>query len=109
MNQWSVSSRHPAIFSLCAIWISSARFSLVYWKWDIASGHRWVPSAIVSTSLLMVQVIVVSRLSVMEINTTDRSVGLMTCRGGLGCLNRFSASISGASAGVRLPSGAAAG
>ena len=30
-------------------------------------------------------------------------------RGGLGCLNRFSASISGASAGVRLPSGAAAG
>ena len=32
-----------------------------------------------------------------------------TGRGGLGCLNRFSASISGASAGVRLPSGAAAG
>jgi hypothetical protein len=29
--------------------------------------------------------------------------------GGLGCLNRFSASISGASAGVRLPSGVAAG
>jgi hypothetical protein len=30
-------------------------------------------------------------------------------RGGSGCLNRFSASISGASAGVRLPSGVAAG
>jgi len=30
-------------------------------------------------------------------------------RGGPGCLNRFSASISGASAGVRLPSGLAAG
>ena len=30
-------------------------------------------------------------------------------RGGPGCLNRFSASISGASAGVRLPSGGAAG
>jgi predicted nucleotidyltransferase len=30
-------------------------------------------------------------------------------RGGPGCLNRFSASISGASAGVRLPSGVAAG
>jgi hypothetical protein len=29
-------------------------------------------------------------------------------RDGLGCLNNFSASISGASAGVRLPSGAAA-
>jgi hypothetical protein len=29
-------------------------------------------------------------------------------RGGPGCLNRFSASISGASAGVRLPSGEAA-
>ncbi len=29
-------------------------------------------------------------------------------RGGLGCLNRISASISGASAGVRLPSGGAA-
>jgi hypothetical protein len=29
-------------------------------------------------------------------------------RGGPGCLNRFSASISGASAGVRLPSGGAA-
>ena len=29
-------------------------------------------------------------------------------RGGPGCLNRFSASISGASAGVRLPSGVAA-
>jgi uncharacterized protein len=32
----------------------------------------------------------------------------MTLRGGPGCLNNFSASISGASAGVRLPSGAAA-
>src|SRR6266516_356023 len=30
-------------------------------------------------------------------------------KGGPGCLNRFSASISGASAGVRLPSGVAAG
>ena len=30
-------------------------------------------------------------------------------RGGPGCLNRFSASISGASAGVRLPCGGAAG
>jgi len=30
-------------------------------------------------------------------------------RGGPGCLNRFSASISGASASVRLPSGEAAG
>jgi hypothetical protein len=30
-------------------------------------------------------------------------------RGGLGCLNSFSASISGASAAVRLPSGVAAG
>jgi serine dehydrogenase proteinase len=30
-------------------------------------------------------------------------------RGGPGCLNRFSASISGASAGVRLPCGRAAG
>ena len=30
-------------------------------------------------------------------------------RAGSGCLNRFSASISGASAGVRLPSGGAAG
>ena len=30
-------------------------------------------------------------------------------RGGPGCLNRFSASISGASAGVRLPCGLAAG
>ena len=30
-------------------------------------------------------------------------------RAGPGCLNRFSASISGASAGVRLPSGLAAG
>ena len=30
-------------------------------------------------------------------------------RGGPGCLNRISASISGASAGVRLPSGGAAG
>jgi CheY-like chemotaxis protein len=29
-------------------------------------------------------------------------------RGGPACLNRFSASISGTSAGVRLPSGAAA-
>ena len=29
-------------------------------------------------------------------------------RGGPGCLNRISASISGASAGVRLPSGGAA-
>ena len=35
--------------------------------------------------------------------------GEETDRGGPGCLNRFSASISGASAGVRLPSGVAAG
>jgi hypothetical protein len=34
---------------------------------------------------------------------------LNEARGGPGCLNRFSASISGASAGVRLPSGVAAG
>jgi hypothetical protein len=33
---------------------------------------------------------------------------LAALRGGPGCLNRFSASISGASAGVRLPSGVAA-
>ena len=40
----------------------------------------------------------------------ERAIGFwLTVRGGLGCLNRFSASISGASAGVRLPSGAAAG
>ena len=36
-------------------------------------------------------------------------VRTMKTRGGPGCLNRFSASISGASAGVRLPSGVAAG
>jgi hypothetical protein len=34
---------------------------------------------------------------------------IVELRGGPGCLNRFSASISGASAGVRLPSGVAAG
>jgi hypothetical protein len=33
----------------------------------------------------------------------------VSLRGGPGCLNRFSASISGASARVRLPSGVAAG
>jgi hypothetical protein len=33
----------------------------------------------------------------------------VTMRAGPGCLNRISASISGASAGVRLPDGAAAG
>jgi hypothetical protein len=36
-------------------------------------------------------------------------VGVVATRGGPGCLNRFSASISGASARVRLPSGVAAG
>jgi hypothetical protein len=35
--------------------------------------------------------------------------GAMSLRTGPGCLNNFSASISGASAGVRLPSGGAAG
>ena len=35
--------------------------------------------------------------------------GCLAIRGGPGCLNRFSASLSGASAGVRLPSGLAAG
>jgi hypothetical protein len=35
-------------------------------------------------------------------------VGLFFNRGGPGCLNSFSASISGASAGVRLPRGGAA-
>ena len=38
----------------------------------------------------------------------SRFVNYPTMRGGLGCLNRISASISGASAGVRLPSGGAA-
>ena len=37
------------------------------------------------------------------------SSSLVAVRAGPGCLNRFSASISGASAGVRLPSGLAAG
>jgi hypothetical protein len=37
------------------------------------------------------------------------NVGFTFGRGGPGCLNRISASISGASAGVRLPSGGAAG
>ena len=41
--------------------------------------------------------------------STLMSLGVSEARGGPGCLNRFSASISGASAGVRLPSGAAAG
>ena len=40
--------------------------------------------------------------------TAWRTRGL-AIRGGPGCLNRFSASISGASARVRLPSGVAAG
>ena len=39
----------------------------------------------------------------------DGTIGGVWMRGGPGCLNRFSASISGASAGVRLPSGGAAG
>ena len=38
----------------------------------------------------------------------DRVAISQASRGGLGCLNRISASISGASAGVRLPSGGAA-
>ena len=38
-----------------------------------------------------------------------RANALSVERAGSGCLNRFSASISGASAGVRLPSGGAAG
>ena len=38
---------------------------------------------------------------------SENSAGVV--RGGPGCLNRFSASISGASARVRLPSGVAAG
>jgi hypothetical protein len=39
----------------------------------------------------------------------DLAAGKAKDKGGPGCLNRFSASISGASAGVRLPSGVAAG
>ncbi len=39
----------------------------------------------------------------------DGSQGWSVPRAGPGCLNRISASISGASAGVRLPDGAAAG
>ena len=38
----------------------------------------------------------------------DTSIQQGVHRGGPGCLNRFSASISGASAKVRLPSGGAA-
>jgi hypothetical protein len=37
-----------------------------------------------------------------------RDLGVLEIRGGSGCLNRFSASISGASAMVRLPCGLAA-
>jgi hypothetical protein len=40
---------------------------------------------------------------------TDYWIEAINVRGGPGCLNRFSASISGASARVRLPSGVAAG
>ena len=45
----------------------------------------------------------------LHVTFTTTQVPPVAPRGGLGCLNRFSASISGASAGVRLPSGAAAG
>jgi hypothetical protein len=44
-----------------------------------------------------------------EIGLEPRIVLTHMKRGGPGCLNRISASISGASAGVRLPSGGAAG
>ncbi|MGC1608523.1 MAG: hypothetical protein WA801_02700, partial [Pseudolabrys sp.] len=40
---------------------------------------------------------------------THTALHSLFMRGGLGCLNSFSASISGASAAVRLPSGVAAG
>src|SRR5208282_5505597 len=45
------------------------------------------------------------RISLHYIPTVD----LAALRGGPGCLDSFSASISGASAGVKLPSGTAAG
>ena len=51
-------------------------------------------------------------MGVMEVDVVAKKLTahwMVGDRGGLGCLNRFSASISGASAGVRLPSGAAAG
>jgi hypothetical protein len=46
---------------------------------------------------------------VQGVNRRDELTHVVTERGGAGCLNRLSASISGSSAVVRLPSGGAAG
>ena len=57
--------------------------------------------------LVIVEEIMGSGKSLTTLNIAHRLEA--SGRGGPGCLNRFSASISGASAGVRLPSGGAAG
>ncbi len=70
-------------------------------KWCIAFAHRLEPERIF--------VILTAYLD--ESGTHDGyhyQAGSSGLRAGAGCLNSFSASISGASAGVRLPSGEAA-
>jgi hypothetical protein len=48
------------------------------------------------------------RLFIATASTATFALAVPAVRGGPGCLNRFSASISGASTKVRLPSGGAA-
>jgi hypothetical protein len=72
---------------------------------DISDGKNpslWSVALFLASLFLFIK----SQLYV-TITTTAEIEGII--RGGPGCLNRFSASISGASAGVRLPSGVAAG
>ena len=49
------------------------------------------------------------RVAFAAITPSELLTKIWESRGGVGCLNSFSASISGASAAVRLPSGVAAG
>ena len=51
----------------------------------------------------------VDHVALMGLENTGFAIANDELRGGPGCLNNFSASISGASAGVKLPSGATAG
>jgi hypothetical protein len=66
--------------------------------------YDWFHTWYVSFNAMLVEIERISGIRRAELITEIRRI-----RAGSGCLNRFSASISGASAGIRPPRGAAAG
>jgi hypothetical protein len=111
--------QHALFWALIALamWATSSALCWI-WRWwvlaeqEVVLGHDQPGREELAVGQLVIffMALVVSMLiaAVVYVLFYVRSWADLGNRGGPGCLNNFSASISGASAGVRLPSGGAA-